>query len=219
MQLLKQFLSRSKIQQVFLFVLFFHIAALLMLWMHHFTNKKLKTTKPILIRTVVQPPHIILPKITATTSKPPIEASPKKIETPSKKIVKSLPATPKKASGPSTPIAKPSAIKKGELSIPAPIATSTKVKQTERAKNDMNFGDFLVQYLQNTLELPEYGEVKMEVTIDQGGHLTHLQILDSKSEKNAQFLKNRLPTLPFPCLNDFDIFEMKQTFTITFKNA
>ncbi len=86
-------------------------------------------------------------------------------------------------------------------------------------KEELTYGAFLVGYLQNTLDLPERGDVKLKMEIDRFGRLIDCEVLETRSEKNAEFLKNRLPELSFPCLNDFDILETAQTFTITFRNV
>ncbi len=67
-------------------------------------------------------------------------------------------------------------------------------------------------FLQETLQLPEFGEVKMELTLAKGGKFESLKILESKSQKNTDFLKNQLPSLTFPCLNEAVLL------TIVFRN-
>lgn len=70
----------------------------------------------------------------------------------------------------------------------------------------------LAFFLQQALRLPEFGEVKVCLSIDRQGHLLVFDIVEAKSEKNAQFLKNQLPLLQFPCLNEV------VSLTITFTN-
>lgn len=83
----------------------------------------------------------------------------------------------------------------------------------------LKYGEFLIGYFQEALDLPEYGDVKAKIQIDRFGKLVECEILEAKSLKNAEFLKNQLPGLTFPCLNDFGILETAQTFTITFRNV
>lgn len=104
------------------------------------------------------------------------------------------------------------------LSLPAKIQSKAQLVSEDFAI-DPTYGEFLVAFLQNALDLPEYGEVKAKIEINCFGRLIDCQILEAKSVKNAQFLKNRLPDLAFPCLNDFGILDTKQTFTITFRNV
>jgi hypothetical protein len=70
----------------------------------------------------------------------------------------------------------------------------------------------IVAFMQQALLLPEYGQVRVEVSIDKNGNLEKFTIIDTKSEKNAEFLKNQLPTLRFPCLNE------AVSLTIVFSN-
>ena len=68
-------------------------------------------------------------------------------------------------------------------------------------------------FLREALQLPEYGEVKAHLVINRFGKLEALEILETKSEKNGQFLTNRLPELQFPCLNE------STSLTVVFRNA
>ena len=105
--------------------------------------------------------------------------------------------------------------KKPELQLPQIIQP----KQAPPAVADPNYGEYLIAYLQNALDLPEYGDVKAKIEIDRFGQLVKCEILEAKNKKNAEFLKNRLPDLAFPCLNEFGIFDTTQSFTITFRNV
>ena len=104
---------------------------------------------------------------------------------------------------PATPVAS-----KPQLAIPTLAATSV----VQEAPPD-NVHERLSAFLQEALQLPEFGEVKVELSVDARGKLTHFKILETKSEKNADFLKNRLPELQFPCFNE------SSTLTIVFRNA
>lgn len=76
-----------------------------------------------------------------------------------------------------------------------------------------NTTDEVIAFLQESLKLPEYGEVKAKITIDIRGQLVSVEIVEAKSAKNGQFLKNRLPELQFPCFNE------TTSLTIVFRNA
>lgn len=104
------------------------------------------------------------------------------------------------------------------LFIPQKIKPKEK-KQFQLEIEDASYHEYLISFLQNSLELPEYGEIKAKLTIDRFGRLLTCEIIDSRSKKNSQVLKNRLPELVYPCLNDYGILDATQTFTITFKNA
>ena len=77
----------------------------------------------------------------------------------------------------------------------------------------------LIDLLQSSLQLPELGDVRVKIVLSAPGAFSLIQILDAKSEKNAQWLKNQLPLLPLPCFNDFGIVDAILEFTITFRNV
>jgi hypothetical protein len=73
--------------------------------------------------------------------------------------------------------------------------------------------EIIAAFLQEVLTLPEFGDVRVAIAIDRLGHLKSLDVLTAKSEKNATFLKNRLPELQYPCLNE------GASLTVLFSNA
>lgn len=82
-----------------------------------------------------------------------------------------------------------------------------------RESNQGTMDETIAAFLQEALTLPEFGEVKVFLSIDTVGQLQSLEIISSRSEKNARFLKNRLPELHYPCLNE------GASLTIVFSNA
>ncbi len=104
------------------------------------------------------------------------------------------------------------------LILPKAIAPSQTTAEPESNANP-SYEDFLVAFLQSSLDLPERGDVRIRIEIDRFGHLSECEILDLKNSKNGEFLKKRLPELAYPCFNDFGITDLTQTFTITFRNV
>jgi hypothetical protein len=76
----------------------------------------------------------------------------------------------------------------------------------------------LAETLKNELELPEYGDVKLELTVLNNGRVTKLRILNASSEKNKRYLELKLPTLFLPSFSDNLKNEREHTFTLTFCN-
>jgi hypothetical protein len=102
----------------------------------------------------------------------------------------------------------PSASRQTTIHIPTlSLPTSTKTIEAETSD------EIIAAFLGQSLTLPEFGEVRAFLAVDRWGHLQTLNILDAKSEKNAAFLKNRLPELQFPCLNE------GVSLTVIFSNA
>jgi hypothetical protein len=73
--------------------------------------------------------------------------------------------------------------------------------------------------LQEQLQLPELGEVIARLILQPPGILSEIEIIDTKSKANAEFLKKRLPLLELPCFNDYGIKDKTLEFTITFRNV
>lgn len=76
----------------------------------------------------------------------------------------------------------------------------------------------LAQTLKNELELPEYGDVKLELTVLNNGRVTKLRVLNASSDKNKRYLELKLPNLLLPPFSEELINEREHTFTLTFCN-
>jgi hypothetical protein len=227
-----KFLKLSRGKQIALAVFLVHFVAIVALLGHHFATRQLRPPRPMVVRTLAAQPAPV-----AIVSAPAVA----KTTTPTKP--KATPVTPVKKVAPpvvinkttTKPVAKPAPVvvqKKDpvlqeiaeSLEALSTEATRTRTQITVPSKRaakaeiapsklDPTYGEILIAYLQNELDLPEYGEVRARIEIDRFGCLVGCEILESKSAKNAEFLKNRLPELAFPCLNDAGIF------TITFRNV
>jgi hypothetical protein len=159
------------------------------------------------------------PKVTITPASAPAPTS-----SPPKKPVAKQQA--KKQSPPTAPVKKieQALLQEIEQSLgslskidPSPkksnIVVPTLTLQLQEQKEEYTGRDIIASILQSELELPEYGEVKIKLLIGKSGTLDDLEILEARSQKNAEFLKKRLPELSFPCLNEVT------TLTIVFSNA
>jgi outer membrane biosynthesis protein TonB len=73
----------------------------------------------------------------------------------------------------------------------------------------------LIGYLKQTLNLPEYGEVKIQLTLKQDGSVVNLLVIKTESEKNRRYLETSLPHLRFPHLLEN---KKQETFIVTFCN-
>ncbi len=226
-----QLLPRGK--QIGAIVCLLHLLAIFALLGHHLASRRQKPPRPMIVRTITpfkaeqQAPKIKKEAITAAKSQP--AAKPKPTPQPKKEIAA------KKIEAAAPPVKNQNALKeiaeslktlsseiekpiRSNLVLPAKIQPKTQFTPPA-SEESPSYGEFLIAYLQNALDLPEYGDVKATLEIDRFGKLIQCQILEAKSTKNGQFLKNQLPELVFPCLNDFGILDPTQTFTITFRNV
>lgn len=218
-----------------------------MLLGHHLWTRRWKEPRPIVIKTIIpivqvaaQQREEVRPKAAATPPPKQIAtAAPKQAAVVPKKAVANPKPQPKKASSTGTAakkadtsllkeiaesldaissVDKPSTWPSFALNVPSKIQAKAQLV-SEDAAVDPSYGELLIAFLQNALDLPEYGEVRVKIEINRFGRVVDCQILEAKSAKNAAFLKNQLPELAFPCLNGCGISDEKQTFTITFRNV
>lgn len=229
-KLLSLYKSFSREKQITVGVVLVHLTLLFMLSCHHLITSRLKPPRPMIVKTISPVAPSAAPAILPVKEKPVFaEVQPKKSISPpkpSEKMVKKIdvPKPTKKAETSLGEIAKSfetlgSDTKKkspSTLAVPKKVAP---VLREQEIVDDVRYEEFLIAFLQESLDLPEFGQVRLKLEIDGGGKLIDCQILEAKSAKNAEFLKNRLPELAFPCLNDFGKISATQTFNITFRNV
>ena len=100
--------------------------------------------------------------------------------------------------------------------------TALKIDTINEIDNDESQGDFsyqerLVCCLKETLDLPEFGQVKIELTLTVSGDVMKLRVLASESEKNKSYLEKNLRQMKFPSFGGSEM-ENKRTFILTFCN-
>lgn len=237
MKLLTRFLALSRGKQIGVVVCLTHFLLVFALIIHHLATSRSKPLRPMVVRTLQTAP--LIKQMSALPEKPKVlPKNPDKPKPAAKKEEKPKPtlATPKPASKPtSKPAPKPAVSDEATLKEMAQALESLSTSKQTRpqlhipskreikkapveTKEEPTYGEYLVAYLQSALDLPEFGEVRAKIEIDRFGKLIDCQILEAKSGKNAEFLKNQLPDLTFPCLNDFGIVDATHVFTITFRN-
>jgi hypothetical protein len=235
----KRFSQSSRKRQVAICVWGLHLVILLTLLIHHAAIRSFKPSRPIAIRTFAPQKTIVqAPKKAASAPK---STSPQKTSAPKPAANKKTapPAAPKTAKSKNSATKtiptkdrslddlaaalnavdlseKPTIAKRAGIDVPALIQVQ---QQNVRETSAPSYSEFLIAYLQESLDLPEYGEVKIKLTINREGNLLDSAVLASENPKNSEFLKNRLPELTFPCFNDFGVDEKNLTFTISFRNA
>lgn len=80
---------------------------------------------------------------------------------------------------------------------------------------EISYRDELAGRLKLLLRLPEFGQVKIKLTLESSGKVAKLQVVSSESLKNQQYIEKTLPTLSFPPLTDSG---SASTFSITLSN-
>lgn len=102
------------------------------------------------------------------------------------------------------------------LSVPKNISSLHIDTAEEESKK--KYLSSLAQTLKEGLELPEHGEVRLELTIRKSGQVIKLNILHAVSENNRQYLETHLPHLFLPPFTEELKNEQQHTFTLTFCN-
>lgn len=98
--------------------------------------------------------------------------------------------------------------------IATPRAIDTlKIDHLEKDNSDEDYTDTLILCLRQSLNLPDFGEVKIKLTLRQDGTVDKLIVLKTESENNRRYLETHLPNLKFPALN-----KQQHTFVLTFCN-
>jgi hypothetical protein len=72
--------------------------------------------------------------------------------------------------------------------------------------------------LHSSLHLPDFGAVKIELTLRQDGTVAKLKVLKTESEKNKQYLETHLVRLTFPYLKGAYAKQGEFTFVLNFCN-
>ena len=99
---------------------------------------------------------------------------------------------------------------------PTPIQLS--IDSVDQGSSDSEFLDQMIAYLHQSLHLPDFGEVKIQLTLRQDGSIAKLVVLKSESEKNRRYLESNLPRLHLPSLDGTLAKKAEQTFVLTFCN-
>ena len=81
-----------------------------------------------------------------------------------------------------------------------------------------NYGEFLTAYLQEMLHLPDFGEVKVQITVAQDGSVMKYAVVKAESDKNKKYLEEKLTSLRFPEFKGKGIKKSEETFVLTFCN-
>jgi colicin import membrane protein len=83
---------------------------------------------------------------------------------------------------------------------------------------EMSYYDELASRLKLLLRLPEFGEVKVKLTLERSGKFVKVTIENSKSDANRKYVEKTMPSLKFPSFgSNFD--KMSQyTFVISLSN-
>jgi outer membrane biosynthesis protein TonB len=98
--------------------------------------------------------------------------------------------------------------------IGALSAETVEASRSNRETKEPSYYDELVRRLKLSLQLPEYGEVKLELTISRLGKVVRLKVVQAKSKKNANYLEKMIPSVTFPPFGHNFANEKEHTFRL-----
>jgi len=108
-----------------------------------------------------------------------------------------------------------SKIQAKQAMIPAVVPV---VASSEEQDEEGSYRDELVSRLKLFLKLPEYGEVKILLTLDRTGRVVALKVLNAESAINRQHVESHLSTFSFSRFGDNFPGEQQHTFTLVLRN-
>ena len=104
-------------------------------------------------------------------------------------------------------------VPRNEVELPKTVDFSLPFEEGE---GDVIYQDILVRHLKENLRLPGFGKVTLKLSLQKNGGVTNIEVIQTESDKNRNYLSDSLKTLSFPPFQgDLDDFD-EQTFLITF---
>lgn len=86
---------------------------------------------------------------------------------------------------------------------------------SESLSQEATYQHDLVAYLEDALEFPEKGKVRIKLSLKRDGGVQKLEIVEASSEKNKKFVETQIPELTFPPFGRNFGSEIVHTFSIT----
>jgi colicin import membrane protein len=88
----------------------------------------------------------------------------------------------------------------------------------EWGAKEISYSDEVASRLKMALRLPDYGAVKIRLTLDRTGKVVKVETVQSESNKNKAYVESKIPTLLFPSFGQRFQGVSQNTFVITLQN-
>lgn len=110
---------------------------------------------------------------------------------------------------------------KKDLGLDLPQAISSLKIETDKVETvaDIAYEDEIRLFLKASLILPEFGDVKIKLTVKRSGKVTLVKVLKSESKKNKEYLEESLLQLKLPSFGKHFSGLEEKSFTLTLSNA
>ena len=211
--------------RIFWIVVGFHFFVLLIFCIQK--REVFQTPHKIEIHTVQLQPKVHEASKPVVSAPKPIASTPKPAPKPIAQAPKPVAPTPK----PAAPKPKASGDSKGQLrkllqeslasleetSSSVEISKPTKIgKLKSEALTFTSYETLLVEYLKELLELPEQGEVKLQLTLSRDGRVQRHTVLEATSS-NRSYIDHEIAQLRLPPFESHFQKEKEHTFSILLK--
>lgn len=84
---------------------------------------------------------------------------------------------------------------------------------------EISYSEEVAYRLKAALRLPDYGAVKIKLTIDLKGKVVKIETIQSESKKNKDYVESKIPTLIFPAFGQRFQGLSENTFVISLQNG
>lgn len=98
------------------------------------------------------------------------------------------------------------------------IDTITSDSGGSLSATELSYRDELASRLKLLLKLPEYGQVKIRLTLERSGKVAKLEIVSAESSANRKYVEKTVPTLTLPAFGNYFSGKSEYTFAITLSN-
>lgn len=88
----------------------------------------------------------------------------------------------------------------------------------EWGTKEIGYSDEVASYLKMHLRLPDYGNVKIKLTMDRTGKVIKVETIQSESKKNKIYVESKIPFIIFPPFGHRFQGASQNTFVITLQN-
>jgi colicin import membrane protein len=110
-----------------------------------------------------------------------------------------------------------------EMALPGPISnlkvdSASESGVTSFGGREASYHDELASRMKLLLRLPEYGDVKMKLTLDRTGKVLNVAISSAQNANNRKYIEKAVFALSFPPFGNHFGDETQHTFSITFSN-
>lgn len=101
---------------------------------------------------------------------------------------------------------------------PAPTQKAARLQIDRAEERESDYVPVLTHFLHTALHLPDFGAVKIQLTVRRDGSVAKLLVLKTESEENKRYLETQIPLLRFPPLQGEYAKSSEHVFVLTFCN-